>query len=456
MKQILDNATFGALGMGYFLDVNGDKHEAMWSINDGSLIRDFGADSEIQDAKVFGLSTILAINDPIRGSYFYNFENDVETFLASKLGTTSNVKFTEGALFETTVNGETVMGASYRLEDGSLKASLFSLVTPMYDLSGDITASNVPLPYSTSLVFHQVGPGFARVDVTDAAQTVTNIAKPVVVASSGLSGTTLRLGGSDSRDDVMTLTATPSGYQVTDSVGSVTYPATVNQVLANFGSGSDTFVLVGDQTFDLGNATAVETLDLGGPGAVKLIGITRAAVVNASGPVGGLIIKAEPSDIVSFASEWSIAAKAVVKGVTVHVLVANGVTVYLDNDLATNPLNSRDVSGNNVVSPLDALLVINYLNMNDRSIRVDINSGFSFLDVNGDHFVSPLDALLVINWLNGYRGSGEGEAPAHQVSTDIVFQEMGNVDFSELPNRKKTLGFATGESKNGLATLMYT
>jgi len=120
-----------------------------------------------------------------------------------------------------------------------------------------------------------------------------------------------------------------------------------------------------------------------------------------------------------------------VKGVTVHVLVANWVTVYLDNDLATNPLNPLDVDGENGVSPLDVLVVINHINRNfGPGMRIGIDSSSSYLEVDGDHFVTPLDVLWIINWLNGSRdrGSGEGEAPTHEVATDAVFQEMGNVD----------------------------
>ena len=40
-----------------------------------------------------------------------------------------------------------------------------------------------------------------------------------------------------------------------------------------------------------------------------------------------------------------------------------------------------------------------------------------FLDVNGDELVSPLDALLVINYLNSNRGAAEGEGEANLSAT---------------------------------------
>lgn len=79
-----------------------------------------------------------------------------------------------------------------------------------------------------------------------------------------------------------------------------------------------------------------------------------------------------------------------------------------------NLLEPTDVNANGVVSPLDALLVINWLNSHDRSQPLPKPSEslhpLPYFDVNGDGIVSPLDALLVINRLNRDRSSGsEGE-----------------------------------------------
>ena len=69
-----------------------------------------------------------------------------------------------------------------------------------------------------------------------------------------------------------------------------------------------------------------------------------------------------------------------------------------------NPLTPTDVNADDVVSPLDAILVINELNsrdLSDDSGSIDLDSGnATFLDVNNDLFASPIDALLVINALS--------------------------------------------------------
>ena len=73
-----------------------------------------------------------------------------------------------------------------------------------------------------------------------------------------------------------------------------------------------------------------------------------------------------------------------------------------------NPLNPLDVSGNSIVTPTDALLVINLLNA--RIVKWD-----HAYDTNGDGRASPSDALLVINFLNSRaQGEGEGEGEASQ------------------------------------------
>ncbi len=75
-----------------------------------------------------------------------------------------------------------------------------------------------------------------------------------------------------------------------------------------------------------------------------------------------------------------------------------------------NPSNPTDTNNDGSVTPLDALLIINYLN-SAGSGPVPTGDPFPFYDVNGDNFVSPVDVLLVINELNNRRASsGEGEA----------------------------------------------
>ena len=84
-----------------------------------------------------------------------------------------------------------------------------------------------------------------------------------------------------------------------------------------------------------------------------------------------------------------------------------------------NLANAFNVSGdiNGDVSPIDALLVINWLNSHPDAALPAIATPeiHGYVDVNNDGFCTPIDALLVINYLNTPPASppappGEGEA----------------------------------------------
>ncbi len=104
-------------------------------------------------------------------------------------------------------------------------------------------------------------------------------------------------------------------------------------------------------------------------------------------------------------------------GTTQATVTANTATTDIDLGFVpagSNWQNSRnryDVNDNNLVSPVDALLVINALN--NGGGRILTGSGvptFPYIDVTGDGVLSPVDALQVINFLNQNRGGGEGES----------------------------------------------
>lgn len=108
-----------------------------------------------------------------------------------------------------------------------------------------------------------------------------------------------------------------------------------------------------------------------------------------------------------------------------------------DSDLTWHNSNVRtDVNADNRVSPIDALLVINFLNANG-SGGLPFGSPPPYLDVSGDNQISPVDALLVINYLNQF-GSGEGEATSADDSAaataafDSAFSLYGASGFGDL------------------------
>ncbi|MCA9225914.1 MAG: hypothetical protein KDA47_09900, partial [Planctomycetales bacterium] len=78
-----------------------------------------------------------------------------------------------------------------------------------------------------------------------------------------------------------------------------------------------------------------------------------------------------------------------------------------------NRSNALDVNADGFVSPIDALLVINFLNASSAG-QLPQNRptpGPPFWDVNGDGQISPIDVGQVITYLNDVNnGSGEGDA----------------------------------------------
>lgn len=88
-----------------------------------------------------------------------------------------------------------------------------------------------------------------------------------------------------------------------------------------------------------------------------------------------------------------------------------------------NRRNPLDVDVDRFVAPIDALQVINYLNLDQGPPELPAPPAAPppYLDVNCDNFVSPIDALLIINDLNELSGA-EGEpvgATARAVATDV-------------------------------------
>jgi hypothetical protein len=91
-----------------------------------------------------------------------------------------------------------------------------------------------------------------------------------------------------------------------------------------------------------------------------------------------------------------------------------------------------DVNQDGSVTPIDSLLVINYLNAtgSDPSGSGEGESGNWKRDVNHDGNISPIDALLVINYLNRQQavvpaGEGEGEADSDSPLSPAAFSFMG-------------------------------
>jgi hypothetical protein len=131
----------------------------------------------------------------------------------------------------------------------------------------------------------------------------------------------------------------------------------------------------------------------------------------------------------------------------------------------TNPDNPLDVNNDGYVSPMDALFVMNFLNMHG---PVDLKDLFSigaegeaathyYLDTNGDGIISPADVLPIINHLNAVSrlesqgGQAEGEAvwePMASQNVALVVDPTAVAAMIDLVDASETNGrLANSEAK---------
>ncbi|MHB8862117.1 MAG: DVUA0089 family protein [Pirellulaceae bacterium] len=103
--------------------------------------------------------------------------------------------------------------------------------------------------------------------------------------------------------------------------------------------------------------------------------------------------------------------------VTASGFLADGKEILVADDERPyqNPREVLDVNGDTLISPLDALLIINILNSIGSGPAAVIMGQYEgpalFPDTTGNNSITPLDALLIINRLNEPDGeAGEGES----------------------------------------------
>jgi hypothetical protein len=90
-----------------------------------------------------------------------------------------------------------------------------------------------------------------------------------------------------------------------------------------------------------------------------------------------------------------------------------------------NPVFPLDVNQDGWITPLDALIAINFLNTHGSGLLSVLMAGLNsppYLDTNNDGYVTALDALLVINYLDAH---GPGPVPdSNAIGTSCVDQPV--------------------------------
>ncbi len=126
-----------------------------------------------------------------------------------------------------------------------------------------------------------------------------------------------------------------------------------------------------------------------------------------------------------------------------YISPSQAVGTIQNNHVASwvNPVNALDVNGDGIITPLDALAIINYLNLNGSGTLPAAPTGaHSFFDANGDGNITPIDALQVINFLNAQAKSA---VASPQIATASSNAEAANAANSPVATSPVTMSPVT-------------
>ena len=137
----------------------------------------------------------------------------------------------------------------------------------------------------------------------------------------------------------------------------------------------------------------------------------------------------------SIPGQWRSVEVAVIDGVAVHVLEQENVTIHLSNGkIHRNPINPLDVSGDLIIAPTDARIIVNDLNRGGPRMTLEPTSASElpkyYYDTNGDGFITSFDVLAIINYLNSRLRDGEGEEAAEPVEQNESGQPAPRLEAS--------------------------
>ncbi len=216
-------------------------------------------------------------------------------------------------------------------------------------------------------------------------------------------------------------------YRVTDATGLASNTAVITLQLAPRNDPpqaiADTFVIPGDAFQVL--EVAQNDLDVD-DSLTQLSVLIVAASLHGTTNVEGNRIRYSPTQ--GFVGLDSLSYQVRDPGGLTSNTVTSRILVIHPNQPWQNPLNAKDVDWNNVISPVDALLVINNLGLDLSRDSDQLSSNGlppPFVDVDGNQRVTPLDALLVINDLGTQNPGSSLSSSAEPV--DAVLADLASV-----------------------------
>ncbi|MEZ6089245.1 MAG: dockerin type I domain-containing protein [Pirellulaceae bacterium] len=179
-----------------------------------------------------------------------------------------------------------------------------------------------------------------------------------------------------------------------------------------------------DQSLDLtslratGSLESIEHVNLKGRGT-NTLRLTAADLLSLA-TSKTLVVQTDPADQLNVDSGFRITETIVGAG-QFHVIATLGeATLQVTGSGWTNPLNRFDTNASGVVTPLDALVILNqlarrtFMEPNSRLVDPTTLDDFPgiFYDTSTNNILTPLDALQILNYLNRGGASAGGEAPS--------------------------------------------
>ncbi|WP_144060025.1 FG-GAP-like repeat-containing protein [Rhodopirellula sallentina] len=152
-------------------------------------------------------------------------------------------------------------------------------------------------------------------------------------------------------------------------------------------------------------ATNMEEINTLGDGTQTLT-INSTAVRQMTDSRNTLFLRVDPDDVLDLGTEWTVETPVERDGIPAHQLSSGDTILQLAASVIwQNPLLAPDVNRSGDVSALDPLLIINRLNNSGEGELPEFSSVSSavdtyYYDVSGDGLVTALDALQTINYLN--------------------------------------------------------
>jgi VCBS repeat-containing protein len=239
-------------------------------------------------------------------------------------------------------------------------------------------------------------------------------------------------------------------YQVRDDLGAISRETTVQLLMnsAPVANPDSTSLVVG----------TVKTIDVVANDRDPDIGDTinrQSVVIVSQSPNGSAVVLANGN--IEFTPNPGFTGSALVtytvadnKGLRSN---PGNLSIDVVSSLYQNPKNKFDVNNDGFVSPIDALIVINYLNT--RPVPpLETTLPPNYLDVDGSGFVSAVDILQVINFLNDRVVSRSAEGEAGDISQlqslatpsiDLPFS--GTIDV-EVLDQKSVQAYVQGQLVN--------